>query len=77
MSHTPWQDPAPHAPRTIPFTLSAGWTPELALAVFELLDDLREHIAAHYAFQLTAAMRENYLTHTDVPSDFTDDATPF
>jgi hypothetical protein len=37
---------------TIPFEVPAYWTPEQALAVVELLDDLRELIWAHYGVQL-------------------------
>ncbi|MGH7211344.1 MAG: hypothetical protein ACREF1_07785 [Acetobacteraceae bacterium] len=36
----------------IPFAIPAYWTPEQALAVVELLDDLRERIWAHYDLQL-------------------------
>lgn len=32
--------------------LPAYWTPEQALAVFDLLDDLRDKIWAHYGHQL-------------------------
>jgi hypothetical protein len=77
MSHTPWNDPPSRRSLTIPFTLSACWTPDQALAVFELLDDLREHIAAHYAFQLTEAMRESSFIHTNPPIDLADDTEPF
>lgn len=37
---------------TIPFAIPAYWTPEQALAVVELLDDLRELIWGHYNMQL-------------------------
>ena len=37
---------------TIPFAIPAYWTPEQAQAVLELLDDLRERIAAYYQLQL-------------------------
>jgi len=36
----------------IPFDIPAYWTPEEALAVVELLDDLRERIWAHYDLRL-------------------------
>ena len=42
----------PGLPLTINFKIPAYWTPEQALAVFELLDDLREQIGAHYSVQL-------------------------
>jgi hypothetical protein len=47
--------PPPESSRsrfTIPFEVPAYWTPEQALAVVELLDDLRELIWAHYGVQL-------------------------
>jgi hypothetical protein len=37
---------------TIPFAIPAYWTPEQALAVVELLEDLRDLIWSHYAAQL-------------------------
>jgi hypothetical protein len=41
-----------HSRFTIPFAVPAYWTPEQALAVVELLDDLRELIWAHYDVRL-------------------------
>jgi len=78
MSLTPWNDPPVRRPLTIPFNLPTCWTPEQALAVVELLDDLRERITAHYAFQLTVALRESQ--DRDTPDDHvnnTDDDEPF
>lgn len=37
---------------TIPCAIPAYWTPEQALAVFELLEDLRDLIWSHYGPQL-------------------------
>jgi hypothetical protein len=45
---------------TIPFAIPAYWTPEQALAVFELLDDLKEMIANHYSMQLFEEARKKY-----------------
>ena len=47
-------EPPPAARRllAIPFDIPAYWTPEEALAVIELLDDLRERIRAHYDVRL-------------------------
>jgi len=67
MSDTPWHDPPLRRPLTISFDLPAYWTPEQALAVVELLDDRRERITAHYAFQLTVALRESQ--DRDAPDD--------
>jgi hypothetical protein len=52
---------------TIPFAIPAYWTPEQALAVFELLDDLRDAIAARYATQLCDAARELYQPQATQP----------
>lgn len=71
MSDTPWNDPPPRSPLVIPFDLPAYWTPEQALAVVELLDDLRERIADHYVFELNEALRQ--LQCTGVPVDLEDD----
>ena len=46
---------------TIPFAIPAYWTPEQALAVVELLDDLRELIWAHYGMQLIDEVREQHV----------------
>jgi len=78
MSLTPWNHPPPRHPLTLTCDLPAYWTPEQALAVVELLDDLRERITAHYAFQLTVALRESQ--DRDTPDDHvnnTDDDEPF
>ena len=48
-------------PLTINFEIPAYWTPEQALAVFELLDDLRDKIGAHYSVQLFELSREQHL----------------
>ena len=48
------------------------WTPEQALAVFELLDDLRETVAALYLDQIQAHLRQEqggYDTATDGDAD--------
>src|SRR6202451_4082925 len=46
------QPKSPHGlPLPINFKIPAYWTPEQALAVFELLDDLRDQIGAHYSVQ--------------------------
>jgi hypothetical protein len=47
--------PPPDSPGNrlaIPFGIPAYWTPEEALTVVELLDDLRELIWAHYGVRL-------------------------
>lgn len=42
---------------TIPFAIPAYWTPEQALAVVELLEDLRDLIWSHYGEQLLEEYR--------------------
>jgi hypothetical protein len=55
---------------TMRFAIPAYWTPEQALAVFELLDDLREMIADHYGAQLFEEARRQYgLSEADRASD--------
>jgi hypothetical protein len=56
MSNAPEQLPA-HL-RSITVEIPATWTPEQALAVFELLDDLRERIWELYNVQLQDLLRE-------------------
>jgi len=67
-------------PLTINFEIPAYWTPEQAFAVFELLDDLREKIGAHYSEQLFEISREQYLytgADDDDAADTEDDDPPF
>jgi hypothetical protein len=40
------------------FEIPNYWTPEQALAVYELLDDLRELILSRYDLQIMDALRE-------------------
>ena len=59
----------------IPFILPANWTPEQALAVVELLDDLREVICTHYQaplHELWCEQRGEYLDD-DTFNDICDD----
>jgi len=52
------------------------WTPETALAVFELIDDLRDQIWSRYAIDIQDALRRQLLPgHTNAiaptpPQDF-------
>ena len=56
MSNAP--EPLPAHLRPITVEIPATWTPEQALAVFELLDDLRERIWELYNLQLQDLLRE-------------------
>lgn len=40
------------------FLIACDWTPEQALAVVELLDDLRDRILLHYQLPIRELMRE-------------------
>lgn len=42
------------------------WSPDQAMAVIELLDDLHDRIWAHYEVALQAKFRELRVTHHDV-----------
>lgn len=39
-------------------TLPTHWSPEQAAAVFEILDELREHIWARYGLQIQQVLRD-------------------
>ncbi len=45
---------------TIEFSIPAYWTPEQALAVFELVNDLRDVIWSHYGSRIHDLMPEHY-----------------
>lgn len=62
----PWLLPS-GLQRGIPFIIQDDWSPEQALAVVELLDDLREVIWGRYQLQLFELLREQHCT--DTPSD--------
>ena len=38
--------------------LPTDWSPEQAVAVFDILDELREHIWAHYGLQIQQVLRD-------------------
>ena len=56
MSNAPEQLPAHIRPITVEIPVT--WTPEQALAVFELLDDLRQRIWELYNVRLQDLLRE-------------------
>jgi hypothetical protein len=60
--------------------IPATWTPEQALAVFELLDELRETVAALYLDQMQAHLRQercgdDTATDGDADAPASDDLT--
>jgi hypothetical protein len=47
--------------------IDPNWSPAQAMAVIELLDDLRDLIWAHYEVALHNSYREDRITHSDHP----------
>ena len=56
----------------LPFKVDANWTPEQALAVWELLDDLRDRVGTNYGLVIQNLMREQRVTHQPL-EDFDQD----
>jgi hypothetical protein len=46
--------------------IDPNWSPDQAMAVFELLDDLRDRIWAHYEVALQQKFRDERITEYDV-----------
>ena len=46
--------------------IDPNWSPEQALAVIELLDDLRDRIWAHYKIDLQQRLSDERVTHDDI-----------
>jgi hypothetical protein len=46
----------------IPLLIDANWSPQQAMAVMELLDDLREQIWRHYELHLQQLFREDRIS---------------
>ena len=51
--------------RQIDFAIPTYWSPEEALAVFELLDDLRDKIWAHYGLHLQQLLAQQTANNPD------------
>jgi hypothetical protein len=64
-----------------PLTVSLGvplhWTPEAALAVFDLIDDLRDKILAVYQFDIQQLTYQQYISAPNNPIHIDDDDLPF
>jgi hypothetical protein len=71
MSSLPEQRPAYRRPITVEIPVT--WTPEQALAVYELLDELRERIWEIYGFRLQDLLREQ---QQPLSLDDSDDPSP-
>lgn len=52
--------------RGLELLIDPHWSPDQALAVIELLDDLRDRIWAHYDVALITQFREDRVTRHDV-----------
>lgn len=52
--------------RGLELMIDPHWSPEQAMAVVELLDDLRDRIWAHYDVALMTQFREERVTRRDV-----------
>jgi len=50
-------------------SVDAHWSPQQAMAVMEMLDDLRELIAAHYQPALQELMRQEWQYETPIDSE--------
>jgi hypothetical protein len=57
-----------------PITLRTDWSPEQAVAVFELLDELRERVWAHHGPQIQQVLREQQCITANSPTSNIDDA---
>ena len=62
-------------PQVITLTIPATWTAEQALAVFDLLDDLRDRIWAHYELPLRDLMIPTY--QSSGPASDSNEDPPF
>lgn len=71
----PWRLPS-GLQRGIPFIIQDDWSPEQALAVVELLDDLREVIWGRYQLQLYELLREQRCTDIPLDSSSTNETDP-
>ena len=67
----PWNQPSGLS-AGLPFTVDSTWTPEQALAVWELLDDLRDRVWTHYGWAIQNQMREQHMTN-ESPDDYDQD----
>ena len=71
---------APHSaglPHAIPLAIPIYWTPDQAIAVFELVDDLRERIWSIYQTDLQALMSQQRQSGAIDPVRIDEDDLPF
>ena len=58
-------------------TLPIHWSPEQAVAVFEILDELREHVWARYGLQIQQVLRDERSTAAPTAHDIDEADVPF
>ena len=62
----------------VPITMPTDWSPAQAVAVFEILDELRERVWAHYGRRIQQVLREQRCTAVSTTTDNIDEAdVPF
>jgi len=62
----------------LPITLPTDWSPEQSVAVFEILDELRERVWDHYGRQIQQVLRAQQCTAAPDAADDIDEAdVPF
>ena len=62
----------------LPIAVSTDWSPEQAVAVFEMLDELRERVWAQYSHQIQQVLREQRCITASSAVDNIDEAdVPF
>lgn len=54
--------------RGLELLIDPDWSPEQALAVVELLDDLRDRIWTHYELALVSKLREERVSYNEMPT---------
>jgi hypothetical protein len=69
--------PNPGLPIAIPFGIPTYWSPEAALAIFELIDEMRDIILAVYRTNIQDAAREQCQSPTIDRVVIPDDELPF
>ena len=67
----PWLPPS-GLRRGLPFAVDDTWTPEQALAVMELLDDLRHRVWTHYGLAIQDLLHEQYVASESMDEFDTD-----
>jgi hypothetical protein len=64
-------------PTAIPFGIPTYWSPEAALAIFELIDEMRDIVLAVYRTDIQDAARQRGQSAPDERVVIPDDELPF